>query len=318
MNPLVSVIIPTFNRARVVGRAIDSVLRQTYPCVEVIVVDDGSADDTAEVLQAYGRAIVYVRQDNAGPSAARNRGVRESTGELVAFLDSDDAWLTTKLERQVALLQRASEQVPCCLCNTLMRTPDAKEESSFGIAWLEMREPEGLWLNPAAVLATRFVLFCQAALIRRPFLLQCGGFDERLRLMEDHDLALRLALRGPWAFVREPLAVWSGGDKLSLSAAAMQQPAQLYQSIEYIDRKVLEHEEIPDDSIRKYLEWDLRRARRRLWAERLGASGHVLPRLGAWGITGWDQLQRAWFRRSRSYPRPETAPLVSSCGVAQG
>lgn len=311
-NPVVSVIIPTFNRARTVVGAIDSVLRQTWRSTEVIVVDDGSTDNTIEVLKAYGNAITYVRQENAGPAAARNRGIRQSQGDLVAFLDSDDAWLTTKLERQITLLESAAPEVPCCLCNTLMKTPDGEDESSFGIAWLEMRESEGLWLNPAAVLATRFVLFCQAALIRRSFLLQCGGFDERLWLMEDHDLALRLALRGPWTFVREPLAVWSGGrDDLSLWTAALRQPDKLYQSIEYIDRKVLEQEEIRDGWVRKLLQHDLQRVRRRLWAQRLAATGQVLARLEAKSITGWDRLQRAWFRRSWSYPRPHTRPLTT-------
>jgi glycosyltransferase involved in cell wall biosynthesis len=309
-HPVVSVIIPTFNRAAIVARAIDSVLHQTYQPVNLIVVDDGSTDETPEVLKAYGSAIVSVRQDNAGPAAARNRGIRESQGDLIAFLDSDDTWHTAKLERQVALLQSAGPAVPCCLCNTLMKMPNRKEESSFAIAWVNMREPQGVWLNPAAVLATRFVLFCQAALIRREFLLQCRGFDEQLRLMEDHDLALRLALRGPWAFIREPLAVWCGGhDTPGLWAAAMRQPARLYQSIEYIDRKILAQEPIPDHQIRKYLRSDLHSAERRLRAERLGASGRALSRLAAKGITGWDRLRRAWFIRSRSCPMPKTKPI---------
>ncbi|MCL5281677.1 MAG: glycosyltransferase family 2 protein [Planctomycetes bacterium] len=310
--PLVSIIIPTFNRAGIVTRAIDSVLHQTYRPVHVIVVDDGSTDETPEVLKAYGSAIVYVRQGNAGPAAARNRGIRESEGDLIAFLDSDDLWLTTKLERQVALLQDAGPAVPCCLCNTLMKMPKRREASSFAIAWVNMREPEGLWLNPAAVLATRFVLFCQAALVRREFLLQCRDFDERLWLMEDHDLALRLALRGPWAFIREPLAVWCGGhDTPGLWAAAMRQPARLYQSIEYIDRKVLGQESIPDLQIRRYLRSDLHRAERKLLAERLVASGRALSRLAALGITGWDRLRRAWFIRSRSWPMPKTKPITA-------
>ena len=102
-SPLVSVVIPTFNRAATIVRAVESVLQQTYRPLELIVVDDGSTDGTSEVLQAYGKAVVYVRQDNAGPAAARNRGIRESQGDMVAFLDSDDVWLAAKLERQVAL-----------------------------------------------------------------------------------------------------------------------------------------------------------------------------------------------------------------------
>lgn len=243
MNPLVSVIIPTFNRAGVVTRAIDSVLGQTYRPVEVVVVDDGSTDDTPQVLRTYGAAIVSVVQDNAGPSGARNRGIRESKGDFIAFLDSDDLWLATKLERQVDLLQRAGRAVPCCLCDTVIRRPDQPEQSAFQIAWLKLREPQGLWLNPALVLATRFVLFCQAVLIRREVLLDCGGFDERLWVMEDHDLALRLALRGPWAFLRDPLAVWCGAnDDFNLSVAARKQPVRWYRCMEQIDQRILEQE----------------------------------------------------------------------------
>lgn len=318
-RPLVSVVIPTFNRAATIVRAVESVLQQTYRPLELIVVDDGSTDETSEVLKRYGDAIVYVPQDNAGPAAARNRGIRQSQGDLIAFLDSDDVWLATKLERQVAVLERAGPEAPCCLCNTLIRTPDGQERDSFAIAWLRMREPEGLWLNPAVILATRFVLFCQAALVRRKPLLDCGGFDEQLWLMEDHDLALRLALRGPWGFVREPLAVWCGAnDDSNLSSAARQQPARLYQSIEYIDRKILEREEIPDDRVRKYLQRHLRRVRRRLRAERWAAGGRTLAGMAAQGIAGWDRLRDAWFRRSRFCPQAQTAPLDGSVRIGRG
>lgn len=311
-DPVVSVIIPTFNRAGVVTRAIDSVLGQTYHSVEVIVVDDGSTDETPGTLKAYGDAIVPIFQKNAGPSAARNRGVRESKGDLLAFLDSDDVWLATKLERQVDLLERAGADVPCCLCDTRMKLSDGRERSSFQIAWLKLPESQGLWLNPALVLATRFVLFCQAALIRRHFLLDCGGFDERLWLMEDHDLALRLAVRGPWAFIRDPLAVWCGAnDDFNLSVAAQKRPAKLFQCMEYIDRKMLDQEKNLDAGVRQYLQRHLQEVRRRVVAQQWADSGRVLPRIGARCITGWNRLEQAWFRRSRSFPQAQTSPVLN-------
>src|SRR3990167_8128796 len=101
-TPRVSVVIPTYNYARYLPQAIDSVLGQTYPHIEVVVVDDGSTDESRDVLRAYGSRIRWVQQERQGVSAARNRGVRESRGDLVAFLDADDRWLPTKLERQVA------------------------------------------------------------------------------------------------------------------------------------------------------------------------------------------------------------------------
>ena len=309
-GPLVSVIIPTFNRARTITHAVESVLQQTHRPLELIVVDDGSTDGTAEVLRAYQDRLIYVYQENAGPAAARNRGIRESKGDLLAFLDSDDEWRAAKLARQVDLLQRAGDNVPCCLCDTLMRREGSAERTSFRIARLRLGKPEGLWVNPAPVLATRFVLFCQAVLIRRGFLLECGGFDERLWLMEDHDLALRLALRGPWAVIRDPLAVWCGAnDAVHLSVRAQEEPVRLLECREYIDRKILEQERDLDRQVEQYLQRDLQGVRRRLLAQRWGTQRRVLPRTGARIVAGWDRLRQAWFRRSWSYPRVQMRPI---------
>src|SRR5262245_49416395 len=106
---LVSVIIPSYNRAYIVGQAIESVLRQTYRPLEVVVVDDGSSDNTRAVVEQYGPPVRYFRQANAGVSAARNAGFRQARGAFVALLDSDDRWLPWKLSAQVALLRRFPE-----------------------------------------------------------------------------------------------------------------------------------------------------------------------------------------------------------------
>jgi glycosyltransferase involved in cell wall biosynthesis len=98
----VSVIIPTFNRCSIITDAIESVLRQTYSQYEIIVVDDGSVDTTKETVSKYGSNIKYIYQENAGPSAARNTGIRHAKGDLIAFLDSDDVWREDKLALQVA------------------------------------------------------------------------------------------------------------------------------------------------------------------------------------------------------------------------
>src|SRR5690242_13806787 len=96
-DPLISVVIPTFNRARCVANAVDSVLVQTFKDCEVIVVDDGSTDATAEVLKGYGNRVRVIQQSNRGVSAARNAGIRSARGEWIAFLDSDDIWNPDKL-----------------------------------------------------------------------------------------------------------------------------------------------------------------------------------------------------------------------------
>ena len=104
MEPLVSVIIPTYNRSRFLGEALDSALNQTYKEQEIIVVDDGSTDGTSQLMREYEPRIRYIYQERSERSSARNRGVSESCGEYIAFLDSDDLWLPEKIERQVKIL----------------------------------------------------------------------------------------------------------------------------------------------------------------------------------------------------------------------
>ncbi len=109
--PLVSVVIPTYNRAQMVSEAVRSVLEQTFGDLEVIVVDDGSTDGTREALKPHADKIRYLRQENSGVSAARNRGIAEARGSLIAFLDSDDLWLPAKLKNQVLFFQLCDIQI---------------------------------------------------------------------------------------------------------------------------------------------------------------------------------------------------------------
>ena len=109
MAPLVSVIIPTYNREKIITRAIDSVFAQTYRDFEIVVLDDGSQDNTKAVAQAYGPKVHYFYQDNKGIAGARNAGMHQTAGDYIAFLDSDDYWLPGKLERQIALFSEHPE-----------------------------------------------------------------------------------------------------------------------------------------------------------------------------------------------------------------
>ena len=120
-RPFVSVVVPTYNRAQSTIVAIESVLAQTYPHFEIIVVDDGSTDDSGDAIQQFikqrtnrGNAISYFCQPNQGPSAARNSGVTRARGEYIAFLDSDDAWLPEKLEWQVQALEQFRNDCGAC------------------------------------------------------------------------------------------------------------------------------------------------------------------------------------------------------------
>jgi glycosyltransferase involved in cell wall biosynthesis len=205
---LVSAIIPTYNRAKTIERALNSVLAQTWKEIEVIVVDDGSTDQTIEILKAYGDKVRVIRQQNGGPSAARNTGIKAAKGEIISFLDSDDAWLPLKTERQVKLLQRTeSSGVVCCVCNARMLFSSGAI-TSFQAARLHPEQTEGIWSNPAQILIDRFLFFNQVAAVRREALDHSGYFREDLRIMEDYDMALRLSLAGPWAFIADPMVIW--------------------------------------------------------------------------------------------------------------
>jgi len=226
-NHLVSVVIPTYNRAGVVTRAIESALAQCYHDKEIIIVDDGSTDDTNQRLSKYGKSIKVISQENSGPSVARNAGARAANGEFLAFLDSDDTWHPEKLSRQVRLLASSRTDVPCCICNAMindhMESSRALPKTSFQTAGLKLSMNEGLLLNPAQIIASRFVLFNQVALIRRCAFERTNGFKEDLYLLEDYDLAFRLSLLGPWAFINTPL-VTKFEDTKGIGVTASQDP----------------------------------------------------------------------------------------------
>ncbi|MGY1457212.1 MULTISPECIES: glycosyltransferase [unclassified Luteimonas] len=209
--PETSVIIPTWNRRDLIARAIDSVLAQTRAVEEIIVVDDGSSDGTREYLaDRYGKRIVYVYQDNAGVSAARNRGLALARGRYLALLDSDDEWLPEKTQRQVEFLE-AHPDIGMVLCNVLRVNPDGSLIDVFdrrrqipddgpALRWV-LRDPA---LAPLSVL------------MRREVYDTVGGFDEGLRTAEDLDFHLRVAARWPIGVVAAPLArALRGHDGLS-------------------------------------------------------------------------------------------------------
>jgi glycosyltransferase involved in cell wall biosynthesis len=202
-HPLVSVVIPTYNAARFLVDAIDSVLAQTYQPLEVLVVDDGSTDDTARVLEPYGGRIRYIRQTNGGPAKARNRGIREAKGELIAFLDADDQWLPEKLSKQWAC-HRAHPDA--ALSHTdLYRVLQPAGERTYrhdgrerfaGNCYLEFFRNNGV--TPSTVLLTRACLET------------VGLFDEKIRAAstEDWELWIRIARRYPLAYLNEPLTLY--------------------------------------------------------------------------------------------------------------
>lgn len=212
MNLTISAIITTFNRAGVVSRAIDSILAQTRPPDEIIVVDDGSSDNTQEVVERYGPAVRYVRQRNRGLSGARNTGVRESRCDWVAFLDDDDEWFPAKLERQVAGLQAAPEAV---LCYTAV----SRVRPSGEVEILMPNPPDKIW--PAIRLKTPFTP-C-SLMVRKDVFQAAGGFDEKLRCVEDWEFFIRLTPQRRMVGVLEPLVRVYGDSGMSMRGETMLQ-----------------------------------------------------------------------------------------------
>ena len=186
-----SLIIPTFNHARFVGAAIDSALAQTVSAFEIIVVDDGSTDETPAVLARYAARVRVLRQENRGLSAARNAGLAAAHGKFVSFLDADDVMAPTKLAAQLEVLER-SHAIGWTYCDVLMETvvtgATARASERFGYA---SRALDG-WLFPELIHGNFIPAI--APLVRRTALEVAGGFDERLTALEDWDMWLRLSL----------------------------------------------------------------------------------------------------------------------------
>jgi len=210
-HPLVSVILPTYNRGWILREAIDSILEQDFSDFELIVVDDGSTDNTPDILNAYGRDIRVLRQSNQGVSAARNRGITASSGQLIAFLDSDDLWLPQKLTAQVDFFTTRPDAMICqtqeqWIRNGIRVNPKMRHLKFSGMIF--ERSLELCLVSPSAVM------------LRRILFETVGMFDESLPACEDYDLWLRVSCRYPVYLIDTALIVKRGGHDDQLSRAA--------------------------------------------------------------------------------------------------
>lgn len=220
--PLVSVVIPTYNRASVLSAALESVLAQTYPATEIVVVDDGSTDETRTILNRYADRVRQVTIEHSGsPAVARNVGLRHVTGTYIAFLDSDDYWLPTKLARQVAAME-ADPQLALVSTNAFSQFEPAGPLGGLYLAMDERLFNRGL----AGLIQDNFII-TSTALVRRSVLTEIGGFSEQAGLIgcEDYDLWLRLAAWAEIKVINEPLAVYRHNTGNSLTATT---PAPKY------------------------------------------------------------------------------------------
>ena len=219
-SPLVSVIIPNYNYAPYVGEAIDSVRAQDYPNVEIIVVDDGSSDDSRAVIESYGEKVEGIFQPNQGVSATRNNGVAACHGEFVAFLDADDAWMPTKLSRQIERFGNADVG--------LVHVGVSHVDGSGKVISENLEGKEGHVANDLLLLMPVILGGGSGVAIRRRIFDEVGGFDTRLSTSADWELYYRIAARCEVAFVPEALVRYRfHGSNMHNNIAAMEHDVRI-------------------------------------------------------------------------------------------
>jgi len=208
-RPTFSVLIPTYNRAVLVARAIESVLAQTYSNSEIIVIDDGSTDRTAEVVRHFeiehGDRVAYSWQQNQGKSTALNNGFQRTRGEFIAFLDSDDRWLPEKLEWQLRAIERFGVGRPCFTDAKYVNNP-ALSMTAFEFAHRKYEDVQGVIPAPTELLlGNRSGIYIQTLVLHKILYQRIGNFDPQLCVGEDTDFLFRLALTAEFCYVNQPL-----------------------------------------------------------------------------------------------------------------
>lgn len=207
-NPLVSIIIPTYNRAWALKAAIDSVLAQDYPAIELIVIDDGSTDGTADLLKQYKGRLTVISQANGGVSAARNAGIRKCRGEFVALLDSDDEWRPGKISCQVAFFQAHPDAMICQTEEIWIRNGRRVNPK------VKHKKPSGMIFGPSLHLC---LVSPSAVMMRKSLFDTKGFFDESFTVCEDYDLWLRVSADIPIYLIDEVHTIKKGGHADQLS-----------------------------------------------------------------------------------------------------
>lgn len=204
----ITAVITTYNRSDVLPRAINSVLQQTLPADEVIIVDDGSSDDTQRVLEPYKNYARLIHQKNAGISHTRNTAIKLASSDWIAFLDDDDEWLPDKLEKQHALIQQFPDYRLCHGEEIWIR--NGKRVNA-----MHKHKKQGGWIYPQCL--PLCVISPSAVMIHREIFDTIGLFDNTLPACEDYDLWLRICAQFPVLFVEEPVIKKYGGHSDQLS-----------------------------------------------------------------------------------------------------
>ena len=214
MNPSISVIIAVYNRLHLLGNVVDSILAQTIPVTEIIVIDDGSREHTPEAAERYIQErpawrdrVRYIYQENQGQSVANNVGIAVAKGEWLGFDGSDDLWLPQKLEWQFKALERYKGECGVCFTDAWFMNNPHMKMTAFQLAGKQYGETIGIIRDPARLIANRFPVWMQTAIARADLVRQVGGLDPKLRYSEDHEFFFRLGLVTKFCFCSMPMVL---------------------------------------------------------------------------------------------------------------
>lgn len=273
MHPTISVVIPVYNRFDCLKYAVESVLAQTMPVLEVILVDDGSIDETPTLLPRYiaetatwRERVIYFRQENQGPNIARNKGIELAKGEWLAFNDNDDLWLPQKLEWQFRALDRFKDQCGACISDAWFMNNPKMKMTLFELAGKQHSEPIGMipdalryMLNKGPRLGIH-PIWLQNLVTKTDLARKVGGFDPRFRYGDDDDFAFRLACETNFCFVGMPMVLIDRTPPAKRHAAASGNwdnlDFRLQMAQERLEKRLRISEKLPAD-VRKTIRGDL-------------------------------------------------------------
>jgi len=205
----ISLVVPTYNRALLLKRALESVAMQTQLPDEIIVVDDGSTDDTAKMIKKEFPGVVYIHQKNSGVSAARNLGIQKASHEWIALLDSDDEWLPEKLATQVSVIENKPGE------SYLVHSNEIWIRNGNRVNQMDKHEKYGGWIFEHCL--PMCVISPSSVLVKKSLLYEAGLFDEQLTACEDYDMWLKICARYPVNYLPQPLIKKYGGHEDQLS-----------------------------------------------------------------------------------------------------
>lgn len=308
--PRVSVVIPTFNCERFIGRTVGSALRQTYRDFEIIVVDDGSTDGTQAVLAEYGEALHYIKQANQGASAARNAALSRATGEYIAYLDADDLWHPEKLAHQVEYL----DAYPSC---GFVHTEVAVIDEQDSVLYARFNKETGRTVPQGKCLRDilqRSHIQTLTVLERRSAFDRAGEFDLRLPVAQDYLHWIQVALQGyEVGYLPEPLGQyrWRAGSLMSSQRRLLGDFTKIYEIL------LAEHrlEEVHGSEVRRLIDTQLYTNQRQLaYLERLECSGAVARRRLRRLVQQWPFRLELYLDLAKSYMwnRAEQMPVNPS------